>query len=70
MAQELSLCPDLSIADNIWLGSSKVPFLHRAELREKAKAALAMLGVQHLSLDLPVHGSPWASGSWSRSRAC
>ena len=36
VAQELSLCPDLSVEDNIWLGSVKVPFLHkRSELREQ-----------------------------------
>ena len=29
VAQELSLAPHLSILDNIWLGSTEVPFLHR-----------------------------------------
>ena len=28
-SQELSLCPDLSVEDNIWLGSLRVPFLHK-----------------------------------------
>src|SRR2546430_2114992 len=37
VAQELSLCPDLSVEDNIWLGSMQVPFLHkRARLRRLA----------------------------------
>lgn len=55
VAQELSLCPDLSVQDNIWLGSVKVPFLHRRSgLRDRARAALALLGAQHVPLDKPV----------------
>jgi len=55
VAQELSLCPDLSVEDNIWLGSVKVPFLHkRPELREKARAALKLLGMDHVPLNTPV----------------
>ena len=30
VAQEFSLCPDLSVEDNIWLGSLRVPFLAQA----------------------------------------
>src|SRR5215216_5354973 len=45
VAQELSLCPDLSVEDNIWLGSVQVPFFHRRpELRRRARAALDRLG--------------------------
>lgn len=55
VAQELSLCPDLSVEDNIWLGSLKVPFLHkRPELRKRAAEALALLGADHIRLDAPV----------------
>ena len=55
VAQELSLCPDLSVEDNIWLGSLRVPFLHkRAELRRRAAEALALLGASHIRLDAPV----------------
>ena len=55
MAQELSLCPDLSVEDNIWLGSMQVPFLHRRlELRRRARAALDRLGAAHIRLDTPV----------------
>jgi ABC-type sugar transport system ATPase subunit len=55
VAQELSLAPRLSVLDNIWLGSAGVPFLHRRpELRAKAKAALAMIGAEHIGLDTPV----------------
>jgi ABC-type sugar transport system ATPase subunit len=55
VAQELSLCPDLSVEDNIWLGSLKVPLLHkRPELRTRAAGALALLGAGHLKLDAPV----------------
>ena len=31
VSQELSLCPDLSVEDNIWLGSLRVPFLHNGQ---------------------------------------
>jgi ribose transport system ATP-binding protein/rhamnose transport system ATP-binding protein len=52
VAQELSLCPDLSVEDNIWLGSLRVPFLHkRPELRRRAAETLALLGAGHLKLD-------------------
>ena len=55
VAQELSLCPDLSVEDNIWLGSLKVPFLHKQpQLRKRAAAALALLGAGHIGLDAPV----------------
>jgi ABC-type sugar transport system ATPase subunit len=63
VAQELSLCPDLSVEDNIWLGSLRVPFLHalrvpflhkRPELRRRAAETLALLGAAHIGLDTPV----------------
>jgi ABC-type sugar transport system ATPase subunit len=55
VAQELSLCPDLSVEDNIWLGSLRVPFLHkRPELRRRAGETLALLGAGHIKLDAPV----------------
>jgi ABC-type sugar transport system ATPase subunit len=55
VAQELSLCPNLSVEDNIWLGSLRVPFLHKQpELRRRAAEALALLGAGHLKLDAPV----------------
>ena len=55
VAQELSLAPHLSILDNIWLGSSEVPFLHRrATLRARAQQALATLGLADWDLDRPV----------------
>ena len=52
VAQELSLAPHLSILDNIWLGYPETPIFHRRRrLREKAKEALATLGVADWSLD-------------------
>ncbi|MDB5406102.1 MAG: sugar transporter ATP-binding protein [Rhodospirillales bacterium] len=51
VAQELSLCPDLSVEDNIWLGSLQVPFLHKKpELRRRAAEALVLLGAEHIAL--------------------
>ena len=55
VSQELSLCPDLSVGDNIWLGSLRVPFLHkRPELRQQAAEKLALLGADHIHLDASV----------------
>jgi len=55
VAQELSVCPDLSVLDNIWLGSMDVPFLHRRkELRRRAYEALSLLGAEHIALDTRV----------------
>jgi ribose transport system ATP-binding protein len=54
VAQELSLAPDLSVLDNIWLGNRSVPFLHRrAKFRRRASEALTLLGVDY-DLDCPV----------------
>jgi ribose transport system ATP-binding protein/rhamnose transport system ATP-binding protein len=56
VAQELSLAPHLSILDNIWLGSTEVPFLHRrASFRMRAQQALATLGLADWHLDRPVN---------------
>jgi ABC-type sugar transport system ATPase subunit len=55
VAQELSLAPHLSILDNIWLGSQRVPFFHRVGgLRRDAKEALALLGAGEYDLDQSV----------------
>ena len=55
VSQELSLCPNLSVLDNIWLGTIKVPFLHRrARLRREALQTLAKLGADHIDIDTPV----------------
>ena len=46
------MCPDLTVEDNIWLGSLKVPLLHRQEvLRQRARQALDLLGASHIGLD-------------------
>ncbi len=55
VSQELSVCPDLSVLDNIWLGTIGVPFLHRRRaLRQQAKAVLAELGADTVGLDAPL----------------
>jgi len=55
VSQELSLANDLSVEDNIWLGSTKVPFLHRSRaLRKRAAAALATLGLDPAIIDRQV----------------
>lgn len=55
VSQELSVCPDLSVLDNIWLGTINVPFFHRRRhLRQRAEKALSELGADHINLDAPV----------------
>ena len=55
VSQELSLAPDLSVADNIWLGSRRVPLFHRrAVLRRRAADTMAMLGFGGDFIDRPV----------------
>ena len=52
VAQELSIVPALSVLDNIWLGSARVPFFHRrTALRRRAQEALSRLGAGHYDLD-------------------
>ncbi|BBO33922.1 ribose ABC transport system [Lacipirellula parvula] len=53
--QELSLAPDLTVAENISLGvePTRGPFVRRRALRERAAAALAEIGRPELPLDLP-----------------
>jgi ribose transport system ATP-binding protein len=53
--QELSLAPDLSVAENILLGvePKRGPFVKRRELRERAQAALVEVGRGDLPLDAP-----------------
>ncbi len=72
VAQELSLCPDLSVEDNIWLGSVKVPLLHkRSEFTRRAREALDACSARNtFRCERRPGRSPWASASWSRSRAC
>ncbi len=54
VAQELSLAPELSVLDNIWLGNRSVPFLHRrGKFRRRAREALGLLGADY-DLDRPV----------------
>jgi ribose transport system ATP-binding protein/rhamnose transport system ATP-binding protein len=55
VAQELSLAPQLSVLDNIWLGDRSVPIFHRRKaLREKARRALETLQVR-IDLDAKVN---------------
>ena len=72
VAQELSLCPDLSVEDNIWLGSVKVPLLHkREEFSRRARATPSNCSGAGTSRSMFRRGgSRWVSGSSLRSRAC
>jgi ABC-type sugar transport system ATPase subunit len=53
VSQELSIAPQLSVFDNIWLGHRAVPFFHRrSHLRERAVEALRLVGMEDLGLDV------------------
>ncbi len=52
VSQELSLAPNLSVLDNIWLGNREVPLFHRLRsLRDGARRALDQVGLRDLALD-------------------
>jgi ABC-type sugar transport system ATPase subunit len=55
VAQELSVCPQLSILDNIWLGNRRVPLFHRRSyFRKEGQRILEMIGAGHYDLDRPI----------------
>jgi ABC-type sugar transport system ATPase subunit len=55
VSQELSLAPNLSVYDNIWLGNTETPFFHRrAALRAQAREVLDLVGLNDLGLDTQV----------------
>ena len=55
MNQELSLVPELSVEDNIFLGGLDVPLLYRRRrLSEHARSVLDQLGLRHVQLGTPV----------------
>jgi ribose transport system ATP-binding protein len=57
--QELALCPNLTVAENISLGTatqqSGLRLLDRRQFRKTARAALERLGMGHLDLNAPVN---------------
>jgi ribose transport system ATP-binding protein len=58
--QELSLCPDLSVLDNVLLGveSTRFGFLDRASQIAEVRSAMSRLGHPELSLDATVGRLP------------
>lgn len=54
--QELALCPDLSVTENVLLGmeDTKAGFVRESEQRARAHAALSQLGYPDLDLNAPV----------------
>jgi ABC-type sugar transport system ATPase subunit len=53
--QELSLVPELSVEDNIFLGGLDVPLLYRRRrLSQHARTVLDQLGLRHVHLGTPV----------------
>ncbi len=61
--QELSLCPDLSTAENIMLGMEiqTAGIIDRKTTRKRTEAALQMLGIADLDVNMPVKFLPIAS---------
>ena len=55
VAQELSLAPDLSVHDNLWLGHASAPFARRtAQSTATARQALDAVGLESISLEVRV----------------
>ena len=53
--QELCFCPNLTVAENLCLGNlpTRLGFLHRAEMRRRARAMLAEIGAD-IDVDAPL----------------
>lgn len=58
--QELTLCPELSVAENVCLGQwpRRGRLINRREMRAEAARRLGTLGLDHLHLDAPVRHLP------------
>jgi len=57
VAQELSLAPDLSVHDNLWLGHAEAPFARRtARSAALAREALDAVGLEATGLDVKAGG--------------
>jgi len=55
VSQELSLAPDLSVLDNIWLGNQQIPFFHKkSKFLNKAIESLELLGLDASVINRPV----------------
>ena len=54
--QELNLAPELSVVDNVMLGTElhQAGFLNRNRQKDLVYAALSQLGVTEMNLDTPV----------------
>jgi ribose transport system ATP-binding protein len=61
--QELSLAPDLTVAENILLGAepARFGFVDRSRMRALASAALAQLGHDDIAADAPADSLPVAA---------
>lgn len=54
VSQELSIVPQLSVLDNLWLGHRDVPFFHRhAKFSQRANEVLELVDLSHLWIDAP-----------------
>jgi ABC-type sugar transport system ATPase subunit len=54
VSQELSLAPNLSVSENVWLGTRGVPFFHRRrQASDLARSALDRVGLQDIALETP-----------------
>lgn len=56
--QELSLCPDLSVWENVMLGMEDAAILPRTVMRQRVREALATLGHPDLDVDVTVDRLP------------
>ncbi len=61
--QELSLCPDLSTAENVMLGMEfqTLGIIDKKTTRKKTEDALKLLGIEEVNVDIPVKFLPIAT---------
>ena len=69
--QELSLCPHLTVAENILLGVEprRLGWLDRAEGQRRAAAVLEQFGHPDIALDRTAGDCRWRRNRWWRSSA-
>src|SRR6516165_286004 len=57
--QELAFCPNLSVAENLQLGTMPVKsgFVDRAQLKDRARALMHEIAADHIDVDTPTRAA-------------
>ena len=66
--QEITLCPNLTVAENIYIGRGKHPWVRQRDLEKRADEILSRLGIPARSTQL-WGAAPWRCSRWLPSPA-